>query len=95
MLPQAYMVCNLPLARQVLVQSSSSSRARSKRVMNQIMFNVPDPLVVHVLLLTHGLMYNVKYLPHSWYPQCDSLNCLICPNSPSLIYCGQVGLADA
>ena len=40
------------LARQVLVQSSSSSRARSKRVMNQTMFDVPDPLVVHVLLFT-------------------------------------------
>jgi hypothetical protein len=42
------------LARQVLVQSSSSSRARSKRVMNQTMFDVPDPPVVHVLLLTHA-----------------------------------------
>ena len=37
--------------RQVLVQSPSSS-AISKRVMNQTMSNVPDPLVVHVLLLT-------------------------------------------
>ena len=27
--------------------------ARRKRVMNQTMFDVPDPLVVHVLLLTH------------------------------------------
>jgi len=41
------------LARQVLVQSSFSSRACSKRVMNQTKFDVPDPLVVHVLLLTH------------------------------------------
>ena len=41
------------LARQVLIQSSSSSRARSKRVMNQTVFDVPDPLIVHVLLLTH------------------------------------------
>ena len=39
------------LPRQVLGQSSSSSRARSKRVKNQTMFDVPDPLVVHVLLL--------------------------------------------
>ena len=31
-----------------------------------------DPLIVHVLLLTHGLMYNNICLPHSWYPQCDS-----------------------
>jgi len=68
-----------------MVQSSSSSRARSKRVMNQTMFDVPDPLVVHVLLLTpplvvhvllltpssHRLKYNVICLPHSWYPQCD------------------------
>jgi hypothetical protein len=37
-----------------MVQSSSSSRARSKRVMNQTMFDVPDPLVVvHVLLCSH------------------------------------------
>jgi len=41
------------LARLVLVQSSFSSRARSKRVMNQTMFDAPDPLVVHVLLFTH------------------------------------------
>ena len=34
------------LARQVLVQSLPSSRARSKRMMNQTMFDVPDPLVV-------------------------------------------------
>jgi hypothetical protein len=30
------------LARQVLAQSSSSSRARRKRVMNVTMFDVPD-----------------------------------------------------
>ena len=55
----------------MLVQSSSSSRARSKRVMNQTMFDVPNPLVVHVLLLTHEFKYNVIHLPssHSWYPQ--------------------------
>jgi hypothetical protein len=47
-----YMIFTV-LARQVLVQSSSSSRAHSKRVMNQTMFDVPDPLDVHVLLLTH------------------------------------------
>ena len=57
------------LARQVLVQSLSCSRARS--MMNQTMFHVPDPLVVHVLLLKHELMYNVICLTHSWYPQCD------------------------
>ena len=33
--------------------------ARRKRVMNQTMFDVPDPLVVHVLLLTHESMHNV------------------------------------
>ena len=44
-------VCTV-FARQVLVQSSSSSRARAKRVINQTMFD-PDPLVVHELLLTH------------------------------------------
>jgi hypothetical protein len=27
--------------------------------MNQTMFDVPDPLVVHVLLLTHESMHNV------------------------------------
>jgi hypothetical protein len=41
------------LARQVMIQSSSSGRARSKTVMNQTMFDVPDPLVVHVLLAPH------------------------------------------
>jgi len=41
------------IAGQVLVQSSSNSRACSKRSMNRTMFDVPDPLVVHVLLLTH------------------------------------------
>ena len=43
-------------SRRVLIQSSSSSRARSK-VMNQtlVRFDVPDPLVGHVLLLTHEL----------------------------------------
>ena len=41
------------LARQVLVQSSSNSRARNKRVMNQTVFDVPDPLVVRLLLLAH------------------------------------------
>jgi len=43
------------LARQVLVQISSSSRAHSKGVMNLTMLDVPDPLVVHVLLLPHEL----------------------------------------
>jgi len=37
-------------ARHVLVPSSSSSRAPSKRVLNQTMLNVLDPLVVLVLL---------------------------------------------
>jgi hypothetical protein len=60
-------VCTV-FARQVLVQSSSSSRARNKRVMNQTMFDVPDPLVVHVLFLTHEFIYNVICLPQSWYP---------------------------
>ena len=44
---------NTVLARPVLVQRSSSSRASSKRVMNQTTFDVLDPLVVHALLLTH------------------------------------------
>jgi len=38
-------------ARQVLVLSSSSSRARSKRVSSQTVFIVLDPLLVVVLLL--------------------------------------------
>jgi len=50
----------------MLVQSSSSSRARSKRVMNQTTFDVPDPLVVHVLLLTHEFIYTYCYLPPSF-----------------------------
>ena len=44
---------------------------QNPRVTNQTMFNVPDLLVVHVLLLTHEFIYNVICLPHSWYPQCD------------------------
>jgi hypothetical protein len=39
--------------------------------MNETLFGVPDPLIVHVLLLTHEFVYNVICL-HSWYPQCDS-----------------------
>ena len=31
------------------------------------MFDVPDPLVVHVLLLTHEFIY-YYCLPLSWYP---------------------------
>ena len=67
------------LARQVLVQSSSSSKARRKRVMNQTMFDVPDPLVVHVLLLTHE--FNM-IIPHSRYPQCDCPCFLCAQNTP-------------
>jgi len=43
------------VARQVLIQTLrlgvrlGSSRARSKRVINQSMFDIPAPLVVHVL----------------------------------------------
>jgi hypothetical protein len=69
------------LARKVLVQSSSSSGARSKRVMNQTMFNVPDPFVVHVLLLTFEFMYNNICLPHFWYPQCGNPCFLCAPNT--------------
>ena len=44
----------------MLVQSSTSSRAHSKRVTNKTIFDVYVPLIVHVLLLTHDeLMYNV------------------------------------
>ena len=88
------------LARQVLVQSSSSSRARSKRVINQTMFDVPDPLVVHVLLLTHEFMQNVIALPPSFLvPSVWQSMFLMCPkitnDSPSLICCGRLVLADA
>jgi len=31
------------------------------------MFDVSDPLVMHVLLLTHEYMHNVFCLPRSWY----------------------------
>ena len=44
-------------ARQVLVQSPSSSKARSKGVMNKTMIDVPGPLVVLVLLLTKEKNY--------------------------------------
>jgi len=47
--------------------------------MNQTMFVVPDPLVVHVLLLTHEFIYNVICLLHSWYPQCDGSMFFMCP----------------
>jgi len=42
-------------------------------------FDVLDPLVVHMLLLTHEFIYNVICLPHSWYPQCDSPLPFMCP----------------
>ena len=35
--------------------------------MSQTMFDVPDPLVVHVLLLTHEFKYDSNCLPDSWY----------------------------
>ena len=47
--------------KRLLVQSSSSSRARSKSLMNQTTFDVPDPLVVHVLLLTHKFYVGVIF----------------------------------
>jgi len=54
-------------ARQVLALSSSSSRACSKRVLNQTALNLPDSLVVLVVLLTHKFL--PSHLPHSWEPQ--------------------------
>ena len=49
--------------------------------MNQTTFDVPDPLVVHVLLLiTHEFMYN----PLSWYHQCDS-PCFFCVQNAQMI----------
>ena len=51
------------LARQVLVQSSSSSRDRSKRVMKQTIFDVPDPLIARVPLFTHEFWL---YMPPSF-----------------------------
>jgi hypothetical protein len=86
--------------KRLLVQSSSSSRARSKSLMNQTTFDVPDPLVVHVLLLTHEFMNNKICLPNSWYPQCHRSMFLTCPkhtddDNPSLIYCGRLVMADA
>jgi len=46
-----------------MVLSRSRSRVRSERVMNQIMSDVPDPLVVHVLHLTHD--FTLLFLPPS------------------------------
>jgi hypothetical protein len=72
------------LARQVLVASAASEFIwqqgpyQAKRVMNQAMFEFPDPLVVHVLLslcmcCSHmSFKYDSMCPPHSWYPQCDS-----------------------
>ena len=57
------------LARQVLIQRSSSSRAHSKRVTNKTIFDVYVPLIVHVLLLTHEFMNDNICLPHSWHPK--------------------------
>jgi hypothetical protein len=86
-------------ARQVLVQSSFSSRARSKKVMNQTMSDVPGPLVVHVLLLTHGFMYNVICLPLLGISSVWQSKFFMCPkftdDSPSLTHCGRLVLADA
>ena len=48
------------------------------------MSNFPDPLVVHVLLLTHEFMYIVICLPHFWYPQCDS-PCFSCAQNTQII----------
>jgi hypothetical protein len=42
------------------------------------MFDVPDPLVVHMLLLS--FMYDIICLPHLWYPQCDS-PCMYVPKT--------------
>jgi len=42
-----------------------------------------DPLVVHVLLLTHESMYKIR-LPHSWYLQCDS-PCFLCDQDSQMI----------
>jgi len=56
------------LARQVLVQSPSSSRARSKRVVNQAMFDVPDPSKIVCMCWKEKrkekIMQAVKATPH-------------------------------
>jgi len=54
-----------PMYGQASVLSSSSSRARSKRVSNQTMLNVLDPLVMLVLPL--ALLLKV-FSPHSLPP---------------------------
>ena len=57
---------DLVLILKVLVQSSFSSKSRSKIMMNQTIFDVPDLLVVNVLLLTHELYVWIVYLPPSF-----------------------------
>jgi hypothetical protein len=39
--------------------------------MNQTMFDVPDPLFVHVLLLITSILGTIFCLPRSWHAQCD------------------------
>jgi len=82
-----------------MFQSSSSSKAHSKRVMYQTVFDVPDPLVVHVLLLTHEFYVYNTCLPH---PGIFSVTVHVFmrpkhtdDDSPSLIKCGRLVLADA
>jgi len=52
-------------------------------------FMFHNPLVVHVLLLTHEFVYDNICIPHSWYPQCEQSMFFMCPkhtdSSPSLI----------
>jgi len=81
------------LARQVLIQRSSSSRAHSKRVTNKTIFDVYVPLIVHVLLLTHEFMNDNICLPHSWHPKWNSL-CFHVPKAHMMnfpLWCNAVG----
>jgi hypothetical protein len=87
------------LARQVLVQSSSNSRARSKEwwIRPCLMFQTLSLCVCCSLHIS--LKYDNICLPHSWYPQCYS-PCFYVPKThrwmiAPLNQSGRLVLADA
>jgi len=77
------------LARQLLVQSSSSS----KRVMNQTRFDVPDPLVVLLSLYKMSFASLILGILSVTDPCLLRVQNKMIPLS--LIYCGRLVLADA
>jgi len=90
----AFMCDFIAIAMQVLVQSSSISRACSKTVLNQTMFDVSAPLFVLVLLLTRfNMTFNLP--PPFLVTSVCKIYRFHFDDSPSLICRGQLILADA